>query len=48
VPFGDAEVLAEEVCGYGPDVRVVDPPEVRDAVVRRLRAIVGSSAAEAG
>jgi proteasome accessory factor B len=42
VPFRDAEVLAEEVCGYGPDVRVVDPPAVRDAVVRRLRAVLGS------
>jgi proteasome accessory factor B len=42
VRFGDAEVLAEEVCGYGPDVRVEAPPAVRDAVVRRLRAILGS------
>ena len=44
VPFGDAEVLAEEVAGFGPDVRVVDPPAVRDAVVRRLRGALAGSA----
>ncbi len=36
IPFGDAEVLAEQVAGYGPDVRVVAPEEIRDAVIRRL------------
>lgn len=40
VAFSDAEVLAQEVCGYGPDVRVVDPSEVTDAVVRRLAAVL--------
>ncbi|HEX7188317.1 MAG TPA: WYL domain-containing protein [Actinomycetes bacterium] len=43
VPFSDAEVLAEEVTGFGPDVRVVDPPEVRDAVVRLLRGVLATS-----
>jgi proteasome accessory factor B len=42
VPFRDADVLAEEVCGYGPDVRVAHPPSVRDAVVRRLQAVLGA------
>ncbi len=41
VPFGDAEALAQEVAGYGADVVAVEPPELRDAVVRRLRAVVG-------
>ncbi|MGH8892764.1 MAG: helix-turn-helix transcriptional regulator [Actinomycetes bacterium] len=44
VAFGDAEALAEEVAGFGPDVRVVSPPEVRDAVVRRLEAVLDSAA----
>jgi len=41
VPFGDAELLAQEVAGYGADVVALDPPELREAVVRRLRAVVG-------
>jgi proteasome accessory factor B len=44
VAYGDAEVLAEEVAAFGPDVRVESPPEVRDAVVRRLEAVVASAA----
>jgi proteasome accessory factor B len=42
VPFGDTEVLAEEVAGYGPDVQAVEPTALRDAVVRRLRAVLGA------
>ncbi|MDO5738574.1 MAG: WYL domain-containing protein [Ornithinimicrobium sp.] len=30
----------QELCAAGPDVRVVDPPEVRDAVVAALRSVV--------
>ncbi|HSR25383.1 MAG TPA: YafY family protein [Candidatus Eisenbacteria bacterium] len=44
VPYGDAELLADEVAGYGPDVVAVEPVELRDAVVRRLRAVLGESA----
>ena len=40
VPYGDADVLAEEVTGFGPDVQVLEPPDVREGVVRRLSAIV--------
>jgi proteasome accessory factor B len=36
VPFTDADAFADEVTGYGPDVVVVGPPEVRDLVVARL------------
>ncbi len=43
VPYADAERLAESVVGYGADVVVVDPPEVRDAVVARLRAVLEQS-----
>lgn len=45
VPYGDADVLAEEVSGFGPDVRVVAPPEVREGVVRRLEAVLAPSGA---
>jgi proteasome accessory factor C len=36
VAFRDSELLAEELASYGPQVRVVGPPELRDAVIRRL------------
>ena len=45
--FSDTEMLAEEVAGYGPDVRVVGPAEVREAVVRRLRAVAAAHDAAA-
>ncbi len=31
-------ILADELASYGPEVRVVEPEELRDAVVARLRA----------
>ncbi len=40
VPFGDVEIFAEELTGAGPDVVVLEPPELRAAVLRRLRALV--------
>ncbi|MDH4159062.1 MAG: WYL domain-containing protein [Actinomycetota bacterium] len=40
VGFTDVEALAGEVCGYGQDVRVVSPDVLREAVVRRLGALV--------
>jgi proteasome accessory factor B len=44
VPFGDTEQLADEMSGYGPDVVALDPPELRAAVLRRLRAALGEPA----
>ncbi|GGC83649.1 WYL domain-containing protein [Tersicoccus solisilvae] len=38
VPYSDTEILAEELAGHGPHVRVLAPPTLRDAVARRLRA----------
>ncbi|MCJ1694463.1 WYL domain-containing protein [Rathayibacter caricis] len=35
--FTDADILADELAGYGPEVVVLEPLELRDAVVRRLR-----------
>jgi proteasome accessory factor B len=39
LPYADAESLASTLVGYGPDVRVLDPPEVREAVIQRLKEI---------
>ncbi len=47
--FADTEQLARWIVGSGPDVVVVDPPELRAAVVGRLRAaITGTAATLAG
>ena len=37
LPVGDARRLAEEVAGHGPDVVVLAPTDVRDAVITLLR-----------
>lgn len=34
--FADANILADELSGYGPEVLVEAPPELRDAVRQRL------------
>jgi proteasome accessory factor B len=38
VKVGDAGGLAQELAGYGPDVVVLEPTDVREDVIRRLRA----------
>ena len=48
VPFGDDDALADEVCGYGADVVVTSPPEVRELVVQRLRGALAAHAGGAG
>jgi proteasome accessory factor B len=40
IPYVDAFLLADELASYGPDARVVDPPELRDLVVDRLERVV--------
>jgi proteasome accessory factor B len=40
VPYSDAERLASTLVGYGPDVRVDGPPEVREAVIQQLKEVV--------
>ncbi len=47
IGFSDPERLADRVAGFGADVVVLDPPEARAAVVRRLRAAAGLSPAGA-
>jgi predicted DNA-binding transcriptional regulator YafY len=44
VDVGDPEVLAEELVSHGANVLVVQPPELRDAVVRRLRGVLAGAA----
>jgi proteasome accessory factor B len=39
--YRDAESLAQEVAGFGPDVIVEAPDAVRDAVIRLLAAARG-------
>jgi proteasome accessory factor B len=39
VTYGAADAFADEVLGYGADVIVLEPPDVRDSVVRRLREV---------
>jgi len=41
VRYGGSDAFADEVLGYGADVVVLGPPEVRDSVVRRLREAAG-------
>lgn len=40
VHFLDAEIFADKLASYGPEVRVVAPTSLRDAVVARLAAVV--------
>jgi proteasome accessory factor B len=37
--YADAEGFAGHLVGYGADVRVIDPPEVREMVIQRLKEI---------
>jgi proteasome accessory factor B len=41
IGFTNADVLADEVAGYGADAVVLEPEDARDAVVGRLRAVAG-------
>lgn len=43
LPYADEERLAEEICGYGPGAVVLEPPSLRDEVVRRLRAVLAEA-----
>jgi proteasome accessory factor B len=47
VPYHHADGLAAWLVSYGTDVRVLDPPEVRDAVITRLKEITANAEAVA-
>lgn len=38
VSYVDEHIFAEELASYGPEVRVVEPPQLRDRVIERLAA----------
>lgn len=40
VPYVDRHIFADELATYGPEVRVVEPADLREAVIDRLQAIV--------
>lgn len=40
VAFHDAAGLAEEIAGYASDVVALDPPDVREAVIRHLKGLL--------
>jgi proteasome accessory factor B len=40
IPFSDPERLAAILVGYGADVRVDGPPELREAVIQQLKEVV--------
>jgi proteasome accessory factor B len=44
VHYSDTALLADELAGYGPEVRVVSPPRLVDAVRQRLRVTVDAHA----
>jgi predicted DNA-binding transcriptional regulator YafY len=44
VPVYDPDMLAEQITGYGPTVRVESPAELRVAVIRRLTGAVEAHA----
>jgi proteasome accessory factor B len=44
LPYGSGSSLADELVSFGADVVVMAPPELRDAVIRRLRAVAGQGA----
>lgn len=48
VPFVDLHILADELASYGPEVRVVEPAPLRDAVIARLQAVVATHAEQGG
>lgn len=42
VPFVDLHIFADELASYGPEVRVVEPESLRDAVILRLTAVAST------
>lgn len=43
VPYADLGRLTQQVLWYGADVVAVDPPQLRDRVIERLRAVAGEA-----
>ncbi len=43
VPYGDTEHFARYLVGFGPDVEVLEPADLREAVIRRLGELVAAA-----
>jgi proteasome accessory factor B len=48
VHYSDINILADELAGYGPEVLVLSPPDLRDRVMDRLKATVAAHAGTVG
>lgn len=48
VPYVDAHIFADELASYGPEVRVVEPADLRDAVIARLERVARRHAHDVG
>lgn len=48
IEYTDEQRFVDELCWYGPDVVVIAPQSVKDAVVRKLRAAAGLAGEGAG
>ncbi|RNE59367.1 helix-turn-helix transcriptional regulator [Cryobacterium tepidiphilum] len=46
--FTDIDILADELAGFGPEVLVLDPPRLQEAVMERLRRVAEAHAAPDG
>lgn len=46
VPFVDVHIFADELASYGPEVRVVNPSNLRDAVITRLHGVASAHEGE--
>ncbi|WP_267419213.1 MULTISPECIES: helix-turn-helix transcriptional regulator [unclassified Curtobacterium] len=44
IHYVDPQILAEELAAFGPELRVLEPDDVRERVVARLRALVADHA----
>lgn len=44
ITYGDELRFVDEICWYGPDVRVVEPESLRAAVIARLRSVLRDDA----
>ena len=40
MPYSDVGWFADHVASFGADVVVADPPDLRDAVIRKLKGVL--------
>jgi len=45
VPFSEPGFFADQVAWFGADVVVLEPPDLRDAVIRRLKGVLAGDTA---